>query len=502
MPIYSTPRNEEIARATVVAAIEATSHARAKLDAAKGRPNECEAELVYALGQEATVGENSRWLMRDGQVSWTAHDESEMVRPTGPHDPDLPVLALRRPATQQGAMVGAVFCHATHNIGTLSTKPGVRSPGFFGLAAQELERQHKAPFLFLPGAFGSSHRRDSHVKGPEAFTRVVNAVNEAMGRLRPVLVGPISSVKRPFTCQYRRFDEAVEADRVSRWGRRWFEEERAAGLERTYADVRKVMAEKSGKTFETCLQVIRLGEVAIMGIPGEMFAALGLEIRRRSPFRHTVVVGLANDEVGYLPDRKGYELGGYQTWVCGHSQLEPGTGEAMVEAALSLLKEAYGGPSPQEAKIEVLTADAASALQRFYNELSSGFRRLFRPMGWNMIYADCARICHDCAQGKRFDVVLRAGQKIVGWAFLAGMDRDVPSLGIGLAEAWCGKGYGRQLMERLIQEAKSRKKKGIALIHVKENEAAGALYRKCGFQVTGERTGGDGNAYWEMKLTI
>jgi hypothetical protein len=34
--------------------------------------------------------------------------------------------------------------------------------------------------------------------------------------------------------------------------------------------------------------------------------------------------------------------GGYQTWVCGHSRLEPGTGEAMVEAALALLREALG----------------------------------------------------------------------------------------------------------------------------------------------------------------
>jgi len=365
-----------------------------------------------------------------------------------------------------------------------------------------LERQHGAPFLFVPGAFGSSHRRDSDVKGPEAMTRVVAAVNDALSRLRPALFGPIASFKRPFTCQYRRFDEALEAARVSRWCRKWLGDKTAESLERTYAEVRKAMADKRGKTFETVLHVIRLGEVAIMGIPGEMFARLGLDIRRRSPFRNTIVVGLANDEIGYIPDRKGLVDDGYQTWFCGHSQLEPGVGEAMVEAALAMLEEAHSGPPSAEARIEPLALNDALPLQRFYNALPARSRRLFRPIGWNQSYADCVRVCGDCAAGKRFDIVLRAGANIVGWAFLNGMDKDTPSLGIGIADAWCGKGYGKQLMDRLIREAKARGKKAITLIHVRENEAAANLYRKCGFQVTGERTGGDGNAYWEMKLTL
>lgn len=497
--IYGGQRDEEFCRRTVAAAIDAARQAKAKLDATAQKPNECEAELLFALGQEATVGENSRWLMDDGQISWTGHQESARVRPTAPHDPDLPVLALRRPS---GELVGALFGHGTHNIGTLNPRPGLRSPGFFGLAAQELERQHNAPFLFVPGAFGSSHRRDSLVKAPEAFTRVVNAVNEALGRLRPALVGPVAAIKRPYACEYRRFDEAVEAARVSAWVRRWLEEKRAAALEQTYSRVRHAVAEKRGETFETWLQVLRLGEVALVGIPGEMFAALGLEIRCRSPFRHTIVIGLANDEIGYIPDRRGHEQGGYQTWFCGHSQVEPGTGEAMVEAALSLLHEVHDGPPPAEARMEPLTADDAAALQQFYNGLDAQARRLFRPNGWNMTHVTCVQIGQDADAGKRFDLVLRGGKRIVGWAFLVKMDSDTPGLGIGLADAWRGKGYGRQLMERLIAEAKRRGKKAITLIHVKQNEAAGSLYRGLGFQVTGERRGSDGNDYFQMKLTL
>ena len=339
MPVYTTPRIEELCRRVVAASVEAAREAVAALDSASGEPEVCQAQLLFAMGQETTVGENSRWLMRDGQISWAMHDESEMVRPTGPHDADLPVVAFRRPS---GRLAGALFFHGTHNIGTLDAAPGgVISPGFFGLAAQELERQHEAPFLYLPGAFGSSHRRDSHVAAPEAMKRVVDAVNDALGKLRPVPASPVVAVKRRYTCRYRQFDEAKEAEQVSRWCRRWCSDEQAAGLERTYAAVREQMTDRAGKTFDTWLQVLRLGEAAIMGIPGEMFAALGLDIRRRSPFRNTLIAGLANDELGYIADRRGYRDGGYQTWFCGHSQLEPGEGERMVEAALTLLEEVH-----------------------------------------------------------------------------------------------------------------------------------------------------------------
>ena len=62
---------------------------------------------------------------------------------------------------------------------------------------------------------------------------------------------------------------------------------------------------------ESHLHAFRLGDVAFVGVPGELFARLGLAIRRRSPFRHTHVLGLVNGEIGYIPDRAAYALGGY-----------------------------------------------------------------------------------------------------------------------------------------------------------------------------------------------
>jgi hypothetical protein len=48
---------------------------------------------------------------------------------------------------------------------------------------------------------------------------------------------------------------------------------------------------------------------------------------------------LANDYVGYLPDKKAFDLGGYQTWTGLHSLADRDTGERMVDAAVAMLEE-------------------------------------------------------------------------------------------------------------------------------------------------------------------
>jgi hypothetical protein len=93
----------------------------------------------------------------------------------------------------------------------------------------------------------------------------------------------------------------------------------------------------TGQTYTTEVQALALGDdVALVGLPGEIFADLGLDLRQRSPFRHTLVTGLANEAIGYVPTRDAYEEGGYEPAA---SRFQPGSGERLVEEALSLLAE-------------------------------------------------------------------------------------------------------------------------------------------------------------------
>lgn len=59
------------------------------------------------------------------------------------------------------------------------------------------------------------------------------------------------------------------------------------------------------------VQAIRIGELCVVGLPGEIFSQIGLSIKRRSPMR-SVVFGYANDVTGYVPTQKAFEEGGYE----------------------------------------------------------------------------------------------------------------------------------------------------------------------------------------------
>ena len=103
-------------------------------------------------------------------------------------------------------------------------------------------------------------------------------------------------------------------------------------------DARRQVAPRQGQDRKTWVQAILIGDVALVGVPGEFFTVLGQEIKRRSPYRYTYVFELANDYVGYIPDQRGFDRGGYQTWTGLHSYLERGSGEAIVSAAVELLE--------------------------------------------------------------------------------------------------------------------------------------------------------------------
>ena len=80
------------------------------------------------------------------------------------------------------------------------------------------------------------------------------------------------------------------------------------------------------------------GDLAIVGLPGEVFVELGLAIKANSPFKTTLVIELTNSHIAYVPTRHAFSEGSYETI---NSRLAPGGGEMMVESAVRLLKDLY-----------------------------------------------------------------------------------------------------------------------------------------------------------------
>src|SRR5688572_32776554 len=73
------------------------------------------------------------------------------------------------------------------------------------------------------------------------------------------------------------------------------------------------VAAREGKPLEVEVQIIALGnELAWVSLPGEVFVELGLAIKKRSPFKQTMLAELANGSIGYIPDRRAYAEGAYE----------------------------------------------------------------------------------------------------------------------------------------------------------------------------------------------
>ncbi len=97
----------------------------------------------------------------------------------------------------------------------------------------------------------------------------------------------------------------------------------------------------------TEIQVIALGPVVWVGIPGELFSGLGAQIRAAGEGRTVFVVGYANGDVGYIPDREAYAEGGYEVtdaykYYDAPAPLAPEAGELVVATARRLVGETVG----------------------------------------------------------------------------------------------------------------------------------------------------------------
>jgi neutral ceramidase len=296
------------------------------------------ATASFRLGEESSVGKNSRLLLGDGTIYWVGSSE-DAVRPTGPFDPELPVLAFRRP---DRSLEAVLFNHSTHTIGTHT--PGVRSPSFYGLAAQSLEKEKGGTVLFFEGASGSTH--NIGVPTPEATRRIREAVDRALELARPIAVDHVRGVRKELTLKVRQFNEADDEKAVSSYCSKRIKD--AATAQKTigiFREMRRQVAPRQGQDRKSWVQVILIGDLAFVGVPGEFFTVLGQEIKRRSPFRYTYVVELANDYVGYIPDQVGFDRGGYQTWTGLHSFLERGSGEMIVATAVEMLDRLHDEPA-------------------------------------------------------------------------------------------------------------------------------------------------------------
>ena len=95
-------------------------------------------------------------------------------------------------------------------------------------------------------------------------------------------------------------------------------------------------AKEGMKSYSMEVQLLAIGDICLVGVPGETVAALGLEIKWHSPYRRTFICYNSTDYASYINTANSFIAGGYEVV----SQIfEKDTGLKMVVAAVEGMQE-------------------------------------------------------------------------------------------------------------------------------------------------------------------
>lgn len=99
---------------------------------------------------------------------------------------------------------------------------------------------------------------------------------------------------------------------------------------------RMIRLEHGPEVFDMELSAISIGEVALLGIPGEPFSGIGRALKETEGFDLVIPTCCTNGYQGYFPMKEAYDEGGYESRS---SSFRAGVAEQMIEEGKALLTE-------------------------------------------------------------------------------------------------------------------------------------------------------------------
>jgi neutral ceramidase len=301
------------------------------------------ARIGWARGEAPDQVFNRRWHMNPETVLADpfggAGDQVKMnppianpalVKPAGPIDPELAILSIQ---SASGRPLALLANYSLHYCG--GTGPGHVSADYFGMFALEMEKKLEAhhqdpPFVGMMsnGASGDINNINFRIPQPSfppygRMRHVAQAVSEEAWRVYHNIEYkdwiPLHAAQREITLGVR-LPSPEDLERA-----REILETATQPVLRTLPEIyarETVLLSQYPANVDLILQAFRIGDLAIAAIPCEVFAEIGLELKKTSPFPQTFTISLANGYNGYLPTVRHHELGGYETWRARSSYLE------------------------------------------------------------------------------------------------------------------------------------------------------------------------------------
>ena len=321
---------------------------------ARANENLAGARISIGRASEDRISFNRRLRRKDGstQMNWEAlapgFDPDEIDAAWGPVDPEVICLVI-----EQGGRPAAAVVNFGLHPAVLAGDNWLYSADYPGALANAMRSIHGDDFttLFFNGCCGNTnhvdYREPAQGRGFQQVERVGHILaataSRAMRVAVPVAAGRVAVSSRKVSLERIKIDEDLRgrSEKILEDRQDGSPKGQVDGLPDAYfAEMRLGMYKKQSEPDAVEVTAVRLGDVCLVGLPGEAFCELGIAIKQDSPAPNTLVAGLTNDCVGYLPTKGSFAHGGYETTI-GSTMYEPGAAERLVRSALSQLRELY-----------------------------------------------------------------------------------------------------------------------------------------------------------------
>ena len=300
-------------------------------------------------GKTRTEGMNytRHYRMADGSIAGSNFGSfaTPMVDHVRESDPELLGVKIAREGKQDILMVN----WQAHQCKPGGGKKTDLSADFIGYTRKEMDEKTQLLFAYYNGAIGdvgADSRMESKKTGldyEQYGRKLAHVALDALPFLKEIPVDGIkvqgtvaefpynhededrAEIALPLVRQWQKDNDTAAAHKAAR----------EKGFESIYhanAAIRRKSRPASG-TME--LNALRVGELAFITSPCEMFSAQGEYIKAHSPFPMTFVCGCANEYKGYLPSQEAFEYRCYESCTTFFAR---GTGEAMAERLVEMLK--------------------------------------------------------------------------------------------------------------------------------------------------------------------
>ena len=273
---------------------------------------------------------------------------STLLRPAGPIDPEIAFLFVKSVDDRPMALLAN---YSLHYVG--GVRSGDVSADYFGIFANRmaelLDAEKVEPDFIGIMSNGTSgdvnninfrqnrrRRLAPYQKMREVAYAVADKVHAASRKIVFHDWVPLGAAQQDLTLRVRK-PTSQQLEYFKRVLAKAEDEPAWHSREGIYAQ-RIARLAKSPDEVTIPLQVFRIGDLGMAAIPFEVFAEIGLEIKKKSPFGQTFTVELANGSYGYLPTPRQHELGGYETWL-GTNNVEKQASTKIVRSLLPMFEK-------------------------------------------------------------------------------------------------------------------------------------------------------------------